>query len=84
MQSSSELTQLANLITSSLETLQEEWKKAGIPEPSLDPSGPEPSDFTNIKIEKAYRTLLGSTKALNVRIAGPLRSAVSQFQQVRL
>ena len=83
MESASELTQLANLITSSLAILQEEWRKEGIPEPSLDPFSPDSTDFMSLEADKAYRTILGATKALSVRVAGPLRWAAWQFQGVR-
>jgi len=82
MSSPSELTKLAELITSSLTTLQEEWKKAGLSEPSLDPNEPDPPAFVSVKADKASRTILGAAKMLSVLIAGPLRWSTWQVQEV--
>jgi hypothetical protein len=82
MSSPSELTKLAELITSSLTTLQEEWKKADLPEPSLDPNTPDPPAFISVKADKASRTILGAAKMLSVLIAGPLRWSTWQVQEV--
>ena len=84
MASQSELTQLANLITSSLATLQEEWKAANVPEPSLDPSSPDPPAFISVKADKASRTILGAAKLLSTLIQGPYRTSTWQVQEVAL
>jgi hypothetical protein len=80
--SSSEVTQLADLITSSLEVLQGEWRKAGIPEPSLDPNSPDPPTYISVEADKASRTILGAAKRLSVLVAGPYRWSTWQVQEV--
>jgi hypothetical protein len=82
MSSPSELTQIANLITSSLEVLQAEWGKAGVPEPSLDPFAPEPPAFISVRADEASRTILGAAKRLSVLVAGPYRWSAWQVQEV--
>ena len=82
MGSRSELTELANLLTSSLDVLQDELKKAGIPEPSLGPSAPDPPAFVSVKADKASRTILGAAKRLSVLVAGPYRWSTWQVQEV--
>jgi len=82
MSSPSELTQLANLITSSLEILQEEWQKAGIAEPSLEPSAPESPAFVSVRADNASRTILGAAKRLSVLVSGPYRWSTWQVQEV--
>jgi len=82
MKQDSELTKLANLITSSLATLQEEWRLSDIPEPSLNPSSPTPPAFISVKADKASRTILGASKMLSVLVAGPLRWSTWQTQEV--
>jgi hypothetical protein len=82
MSSRSELTQLANLISSSLADLQEEWKAADLPEPSLDPDSPDPPQFVSVRADKASRTILGAAKRLSGLIAGPARTAIWQVQEV--
>ena len=84
MNQESELTKLANLITSSLAALQEEWRQSDIPEPSLDPSAPTPPAFISVKADKASRTILGAAKMLSVLVAGPLRWSTWQTQEVSL
>ena len=82
MASQSQLTQLANLLTSSLATLQEEWKAANIPEPSLDPTSPDPPAFISVKADKASRTVLGAAKLLTTLVQGPYRTSTWQVQEV--
>lgn len=81
MSSRSEVTELANL-TPSLDILQEELKKAGIPEPSLEPSASDPPAFVSVKADKASRTILGAAKRLSVLVAGPHRWSTWQVQEV--
>ena len=82
MPSQSQLTQLAALLTSSLAILQEEWKAANIPEPSLDPTSPDPPAFISVKADKASRTVLGAAKLLTTLVQGPYRTSTWQVQEV--
>jgi hypothetical protein len=80
----SQLSELAKLITESLAVLQDEWRKAGVEEPSLEPESADPPAFVSIDADKASRVILGAAKALSILVAGPFRWSTWQVQEVNV
>jgi len=82
MEETSDLTKLAELITSSLTILQKEWKRLNVVEPSFSPDAEDNSFLLSVDATQASRTLVGAAKVLSTLVCGPMESATRQVQMV--